>query len=448
MPKKKAEPARRSAAASRAPAKRSIARRPTGFDIKRFYQQLEIPPVEQKLVAHCLERGLKSYYNCVYGAAKKAPAGGLRERMHQPYVFGFGVVEVVREAALSPETRLKAVGHALDQIDVEAEYGTPHGLPAMLSFLARADRLEPVLFRSVMIAADFEGALFEDWLFDEVHQLLDWVLERAALSAPEKLWWAWYIALHGEPPALCRSLAETLLAHRALTPADKRALCQAWLDDAPAGQPPAQWEAMQAMLRGDAEAFVRYSAEAGMPVPVEKLPSAAELEADFDTALDALLDADDGVEPPLLPVAMFRRMLVGPMGIVPLTPLVYRREALFALAGLGQDHLALCQRYLDSARGELHAEAINLGVADVLAAYAQQMPLDAVRALVERGVAVTSAPTRKVFYQLGVDLLGEIFAVRAAADSAKLVRDWAAKRTASTASIATAAPRRGRKSRG
>jgi len=231
------------------------------------------------------------------------------------------------------------------------------------------------------------------------------------------------------------------MAHVALTPSDKRDLCRAWLDDSPVGTPPAQWEAMQAMLRGDVEGFARYSAEAGMPVP-EKLPSAKELEADFDTALDALLDSEDGVEPPLLPVAMFRRMLVGPMGIVPLTPLVYRREALFALAGLGEEPLALCQHYLDSARGELHADAINQGVADVLAAYSQQMPLDEVRALVERGVAASSAPTRKAFYQLGADLFGEDFASRAADDPAKLVRDWAAKRAAGTPAG------RGRKARG
>jgi len=420
---------------------RPRAARTAGFDLKRFYRNLQIPSAEQALVADCLQRGLKSYYGCVAGPGKKAPAGGLKDRLQQPYVFGFGVVEMLREPALSADTCLKAVAWALEQIDVEAEYGTPHGLPTMLSYLAHHARLEPVLFRSVMIAADFEGALFDDWQFEEVHELLNWVLERGGLPHSEALWWAWYITLHCEPPGICRSLAETLMAHAALTPADKRGLCRAWLDDSAVGTPPAQWEAMQAMLRGDVEGFARYSAEAGMPVP-EKLPSARELEADFDTALDALLDSEDGVEPPLLPVAMFRRMLVGPMGIVPLTPLVYRREALFALAGLGEEPLALCQHYLDSARGELHADAINQGVADVLAAYSQQMPPDEVRALVERGVAASSAPTRKAFYQLGAELFGEDFAARAADDPAKLVRDWAAKRAAGTPAG------RGRKARG
>jgi hypothetical protein len=436
MAKKRDQPTRRHKATPRPKAARTA-----GFDLKRFYRQLQIPAPEQALVADCLERGLKSYYRCVVGLGKKVAGGGLKERLQQPYVFGFGVVEMLREPALSAETCLKSVGWALEQIDVEAEYGTPHGLPVMLSYLARFGRLEVPVFRSVMIAADFEGALFDDWQFDEVHELLNWTLEGSNLPASERLWWVWYITLHCEPTAVCRSLAETLLAHAALTPADKRALCKAWLDDSAVGTPPAQWEAMQAMLRGDVEAFARYSAEAGMPVP-EKLPSAAELEADFDTALDALLDSDDGVEPPLLPVAMFRRMLVGPMGIVPLTPLVYRREALFALAGLGEEPLALCQRYLDSARGELHSDAINQGVADVLAAYAQQMPLDEVRTLVERGVAASSAPTRKAFYQLGSDLFGEDYAARAAADPAKLVRDWAAKHSGGTPAA------RGRKTRG
>ena len=236
--KKTAKPARTKAAP------RAQTRRSAGFDLKKFYKQLDIPRAEQPLVAECLERGLQHFYAHLYGKTKKVQSDGIRERMQQPFVFGFGAVEAARAEGLTLETRLKVVGHAIDQIDVETEYGLPHGLPPMLSFLARAGRLETELFRSVMIAADFEAEVFDDWPLDEVHALLDWVLAAPGLPEIERLWWAWYMSLHCEPPSLCVSLAEILLAHADLSPEQKRALCQAWLTDTPLGCPPAQWEAM------------------------------------------------------------------------------------------------------------------------------------------------------------------------------------------------------------
>jgi hypothetical protein len=426
--------------ASSKTAPRAQARRSVGFDLKKFYKQLDIPRAEQPLVAESLECGLQNFYAHLYGKNKEVQSDGIRERMQQPFVFGFGAVQAARAEELALETRLKVVGHAIDQIDVEAEYGLPHGLPAMLSFLAGAGRLESGLFRSVMIAADFETELFDDWPLDEVQTLLDWVLAAPGLPETERLWWAWYVSLHCEPPSLCRSLAEILLAHADLSPEQKRALCQAWLTDTPAGRPPALWEATQALLRGDVEAFAQAAAAAGMTVP-EKLPTAAEIEADYDAALETLLGDGEGDETPPLSFTMLRRMLVGPMGISPVTPGAYKREALFALAGLGEDPLALCQKYLDSGRGEYYADALNLGVLDVLSAHAPQMPKAEVRALLERALKVGAVSTRKAAYQLGAELWGAFYVKRAAADSAKVIRDWAAKKTAP----ALAPARRGRR---
>jgi hypothetical protein len=162
----------------------------------------------------------------------------------------------------------------------------------------------------------------------------------------------------------------------------------------------------------------------------EKLPSAAELEANYDAALEALLGDTDSEEPPALPFTMLRRMLVGPMGIAPLTPGALKREAVFALTGLGEDPLALCHKYLDSGRGEYYADAVNLGVLDVLSAYAAQMPPAEVRALVNRALEVGAVPTRKCAYLLGIELWGDAYLQRAAADSAKVIRDWAARKAA------------------
>jgi len=259
--------------------------------------------------------------------------------------------------------------------------------------------------------------------------LLNWVLAAPGLPEAERLWWAWHISLHCEPPAVCRGLAEILLVHATLSPEQKRALCHAWLNDTPLGRPPAQWAAMQALLRGDVEAFALAAAEAGITVP-EKLPTSAEIEADYDVALEALLSesASEGDDTPPLSFTMLRRMLVGPMGIAPVTPGAYKREALFSLAGLGEDPLALCQKYLDSGRGEYYADAVNLGALDVLSAYSAQIPEAEGRALVERALKAGAVPTRRAAYQLGAELWGDAYLTRAAADSAKVIRDWAAKK--------------------
>ncbi|MEK7783999.1 MAG: hypothetical protein AAB658_01075, partial [Chloroflexota bacterium] len=139
--------------------------RPETFDLGKFYKQLDIAKHEQETVAECLARGLEHYYQHIYGYDKygKRPAFLIGERMVEPYIFGFGAVEVVRHNGLSPETRFKIVKHAVKQIDATAEYGTPHGLPVMISFLAGADVLDSPSFRSLMIAADFGGPLFDDW---------------------------------------------------------------------------------------------------------------------------------------------------------------------------------------------------------------------------------------------------------------------------------------------
>jgi hypothetical protein len=188
---------------------------------------------------------------------------------------------------------------------------------------------------------------------------------------------------------------------------------------------------MQALLRGDVEAFAQAAAAAGITVP-EKLPTAAEIEADYDTALEALLSESENEsdETPPLSFTMLRRMLVGPMGIAPVTPGAYKREALFSLAGLGEDPLALCQKYLDSGRGEYYADALNLGVLDVVSAYSAQIPEAEARALVERALEVGAVPTRRAAYQLGAELWGDAYLARAADDPAKVIREWAGRKAA------------------
>ncbi|MBI3243235.1 MAG: hypothetical protein HYZ49_13175 [Chloroflexi bacterium] len=405
--------------------------RHTPFNLNSFFKQLNIPEPERALVADCLARGLEHYYQHIYGYNKygRRPDFLIPERMHEPYIFGFGAVEVVRLETLSQETRLKITQYAFQQIDANAEYGTPHGLPVMISYLAGLGQLDPASFRSLMIAADFGGPLFDDWELMEVRRLFEWLIAKADIPEPERLWWLWHLCVNCESTQMCRSLAEVLLTDTKLSKAGKRALCEAWLADAPVGKPPAQWEAMQALLSGNVDAFTAHAAEAGLPVS-GTLPTREAIEAEYDSALDALMADDDKAFDTPTSIHLFRKMLVGPLGLVVLTPGALKRAAISALPSLGQSPLKVCQQYLGSAR-EYYADTINQGVADVIRAYHHKMTGEEIKTLIERGLKVGAVPTRKTFYQLGADLLGEKFMKRAARDSAKSIREWAARKTES-----------------
>ncbi len=399
------------------------------FDLKSFFKQLDIPKQDQELVADCLTRGLEHYYQHIYGYHKygRKPDFLIPERMHEPYIFGFGAVEAVRREPLSAETRLKIIQYASQQIDTTAEYGTPHGLPVMISYLAGAGRLDPANFRSLMMAADFGGSLFDDWELAEVRRLFEWLIAKADIPESERLWWLWHLCVNCESTPMCRSLAEVLLTDTTLSTAAKRALCEAWLADAPAGKPPAQWEAMQALLSGNVDAFTAHAAEAGFSVS-GLLPTRELIEAEYDSALDALMTDDDKAFDTPASLHLFRKMLVGPLGLVVLTPGALKRAAITALPSLGDEPLKVCQQYLGSAK-EYYADTINQGVAEVIRAHHHRMAGGEIKVLIERGLKIGAVTTRKTFYQLGADLLGGQFLKRATRDSAKSIREWAAKKT-------------------
>jgi hypothetical protein len=263
----------------------------------------------------------------------------------------------------------------------------------------------------------------------------------------------WHISINSEPGAMSQAVGEILLTHKVLLPVNKQALCEAWLGDTAAGQPPAQWEAIQSLMQGDVAGYKQHVAEAGMPpIPDHELPPLEALNEDFDLALDNLVgdeaeardpEADD-IDAPALSLNFFRRTLVGPMGMLVLTPAPLKRMAVMALPALGADPLGVCQQYLTPARGD--GLALHQGVVEVIRAHHPQMPPAEVKALVERGLAMNAMQTRKIFYELGADLYGPDFLKRAAQDNANSLRQWAAKRLLAAKKPGQAAPqKRGRK---
>ncbi len=407
------------------------------FDLKKFFKQLDIPPSEQAAITDCLTHGIKNYYQHIYGYDKYGSdvAWLIHERMYEPYIFGFGAVEVARQEALPTDTRLKIIDYTLQQTDATAEYGTPHGLPILLSFIAGAGALDATTFRTVMIAADLGDSLFDDWQWAEVRQLLDWLVAQVEMPPDERLWWLWHISLHSEPPQMSKVIAEALLTHKVLLPASQRALCEAWLSDSAAGQPPAQWEAIQSLMQGDISEYKTHAAEAGLPpVPDNELPPLEALTEDIDLALDRLVADDEGeadaeeLEAPNLSLAFFRKMLIGPMGMMAFTPGTFKRAAVAALPRLGADPVVVCHQYLTPSQIDTTGMALHQGVADVLRAHHAQMPPAEVQTLVERGLKVGAAPTRKNFYELGAELYGPEFLERAKDDNANSVRQWVTKK--------------------
>jgi hypothetical protein len=341
----------------------------------------------------------------------------VEERMYEPYIFGFGAVEVVRNPALSVDTRLKVVAYTLGQTRPMEEYGTPHGLPVLLSFLAEAGRLDMPTFQSVMQIASLEGNIADDWEAAEVRNIADWLIAREDVPEDELLWWLWYISCRCEKPQLGRPLAQHLLDHPVLSASMKSRLAHAWLDGEDAGTPPAPWRALEAMLAGDEEAL-----KSLMP------------ELDLEKLLEKLQEQFPPEELGTPSFGFFRTLLAGHLGGFVLTPAYLKRQALVGLVHLGEDPLDLCRNYLGSQR-DYYANAVNQGIAEIIREYRAQIPEPALRQLVEEGLRVGAVATRKSFYQLGADLFGQDYWTRALSDNAGSVREWAAKKIESGAAM-------------
>lgn len=403
------------------------------FDFEKFFKKTGIEAADRKAVAVCFEVGLEHYHRHLYGYAKygKRPGFLLEERMWEPYIFGFGAVEAARQDTLSVETRLRIVQYALQSMDVTKEFGVPHGLPVMVSFLARAGRLRSGVFRSAMLAADFAGSMFDDWRPDEAQRLFDWVVAEHNMPMPERIWWLWHICVNCEDRQMAGLLADCLLAHRDITAKTKRLICRAWLADTSLGDPPAQWQALQALLSGDMDTFAARAAEAGLP-PIDTLPSREAIEAEYDSALEILSDENVYNDFPAdLSLQLFRKTILGPLGMAVVTPPALKRVAILALPELGQDPLAVCETYLASDKG-YYGDVINQAVVEVIRTYPLHFPRRSLRALIERGLGASGAATRRMFYQLGGDLIGRDCLEMAKRDRAKSIRDWAKEKLKNT----------------
>lgn len=411
------------------------------FSFKQLYRELEIPKEEQAEVKACLLAGV-SNFRASHRYTRLYTDNALLEL---PYVLGFGALEVIRNSSLSLDTRYKVVGYVIKEANPVIEDGIPHGLMAMLSFLAALGLLNVLLFRSIMAIMDMiSNAMFDDWQPDEARALVDWIVAKADMPEEERRWWLYYLLSHCRRPDLGKNLFQFCLDHPAWSADAKSQVCRLVLDPHPELNPPAEWRAVKAMLAGDEDAYQEAVAQIDSDEWPEMVIEAGEDEEDEPDEqdleqldLDWLADLDDdldddefesGLEGNGIPSFAFLSNLLRGMDTFMLLPPYLKREALVGLAALGEDPLVLCETYLG--RHDYYTDAINEGVAQIIRSHRDNLADDAIRNLIDRALGIGKVETRKAFYRLGADLFGPEYWRRASNDNANSIRTWAEKQAA------------------
>ena len=401
------------------------------FSLKRLGQEFNLPPAELAQVTHVIQAGLDRFRR----EHRHSDFWSDAELLQRPYVLGYVAVEAARDAALLHTVRLSIVSHTLSVIDPVVDNGIPFGLPVLLSFLAAVNALTLPVFRVVMQVNHLERDWYAEWRRDEIFILLDWLLATSGAPDDERLWWLFYLLQRCDKPDTGKALSSYILAHPALSPDLKQRLCESLLAERPALPSPPHWRAFQALLSGDRAAYEQARAELPPDEISPFIPAAETFDETAPIDLPGLRDPGLG-----FPSFNFLRSLL--VGDFALTPAYLKRQALVGLAALGEDPLTLCQIYLGAT--DYYGDSINLGVAEVVRTYRSALPDPAVHDLIERGLHIGSVPVRKAFYQMGLDFFGGEYLVRAQADNANSIRQWANKVAAG--GEAEAAPKkRGRK---
>ncbi len=397
---------------------------PPYFDLDQFLYGLEIPTKEHPRIRRALSQGLGQYHYDRYGRYRygKQPADLIPEYMGIPFIFGYGVLQILDHKQISQDSKIKICQYALGIIDLTLEDGLPFGLPTILGYLAQIGGLPLPVFHFIMLNIEYGGiGIFRRsiWLYgtqrDAVLALLDWVAAQADIPQEEKLFWVWRWSLQSDfDPHLVKAIAQNWLAQPHVPDPYKEELCWAWLQEtAEAGTPPQIWQLMQAYMSGDRPKLEQMLAALG--------PDVSELPLDLEEMMPP--GAEDGE------AGMMFQLLHGPRRFM-LTPAPLKRLALPALARLGQDPLTVADMFWGSDH-DYYTDAIHSGIADLLREFQEQMPPAELRRLVEQGLHFSRVNVRKTFHLLARDLYGAEYDQRylplALEDTAKSLRTWAKK---------------------
>jgi hypothetical protein len=346
------------------------------FDLASFYARVRASAKERNALRQDLVRALKDYFDTVYGYDRYGAETifVLSRYLGQPYIFGFATLRILHDRRISDETKIAAAELALEVTEYGADGGLPFGLFGALHFLARHESLSVGALRYGLVASAGEYEPFRGLERAEIVHFFRWMLANEQMPATERTFWGHsLVARHRDQPG-ASDLIGALLGCEQLAVADRRELCQAWINSR---QPRLALEVPE----DDAGPWAGFVTE-HMPFWIAHAPS------------------------------------------WPTTKMIHL--GLIWLARLGGDPLELTRTYI-SYHGSFE-DQVHSAVADIIAEHHRIMPEAQVRGLIEQGIAITgSSPTRRRFYRLGTDLFGPEYLTRASADTAGSVRQWAAR---------------------
>lgn len=390
------------------------------FDLERFLAEREIPEKEHASIRRCLSVGLGKYYYDVYGYDKygKRPEFLIEERMGEPYIFGYGALEIIHHKRISKTTKFKVCQYVLSTLNPGYEYGVPYGLITFLGFLAAENNLPTGAFLMSMLALEYGGVgLFRRPLWMEgatqeaLISLADWIAAHGKMAESEKTWWIWKMTINCEyEPHLGKALANHWLDKPEISAESKRELCWGWLtNEQEVGTPPLAWRLMEAHQMGDLDQIKQLLEEAGIDPEQAPLPGPDEMPPPpGEDEVDLLFD-----------------LLRGPRFVI--VPGYLRRLAVPALVRFGEELEGVVETVWNEEQ-EYFSDAKNKGVADAIEEFHDHVPADTLRRLIERGIQHNRATTRKPFYALSTKFYGNEYLEQALKDNAGSIRTWARKK--------------------
>ena len=389
------------------------------FDLDQFFTALQIESdKEQARIRSCFATGLEVYYDYIYGYRKygRKPEHLINQRMGEPYIFGFGMVEALRaKRGIKETSKLAICQYTLQTAVPEEEYGIPHGLIVLASYLAETGYLEADIFRAIMQMTNLLRQWIWPWQIEEAVQLSNWLIPQETIPDKEKMFWLWHLSMQlNEFAHMGKKLVHHWLDHPDLASDVKKALVQGWLDEVRhLGTPPAPWRLMMAQTTGNLDEAEKALKEMeASRKEIKEVKAIIEEEANRDV-LSKLFSRD--------PLYHF-----SPEFGYLFTPNWLQRIAVLALVRLGEDAWETAVLYLDSTR-DYGAEALNMGVADIIAEYADAIPPEEIRELIEKGIQIPQVSTRKTFYRLSTRFYGTELLQKTAEDNAASIRNWGAK---------------------
>lgn len=346
------------------------------FNLERFYALVGATGKERAPLRQDLVRGLKEYYELLYGYDRYGAETIflLEERMGYPRVFGFGVQRILRDRRVSTATKLACASQAVEAVRYGEDAGIPYALLGAVEYIAAHGRLSTGDLRYVLLALAPEYGPFRGVEREEIVSLFGRLLQEEGMPPEERAFWAHsLLARHQDGPAT-PELIELLVASRHLQPELRQELCLAWI----------------------------YGRQPRLEVPVP-LPGAG--------ARDIF-------------VAEHLAFWVAHMPSWPSPTMV--RAGLAALPRFGADPADLAETYITYR--DTWAEQIHAAVADIVTRHHATMSPRSLRSVIEQGIEIPgSATARRRFYQLGAELLGSQYLQRASHDAAGSVRQWASR---------------------